>query len=77
MKSSYELAMERLKECVMEAVNDLPQCYQDALLLNTVNGLGYIEVSHVAGCAIGTVRSRISRARDALATAVAGAMEPV
>ncbi|GAA0519017.1 RNA polymerase sigma factor [Saccharopolyspora subtropica] len=39
---------------------------REALLLTQVLGLSYQETAEVCGCPIGTVRSRVARARDAL-----------
>jgi len=39
---------------------------REALLLTQVLGLSYAEAAEVAGCPIGTVRSRVARAREDL-----------
>ncbi|WP_084678560.1 sigma factor-like helix-turn-helix DNA-binding protein [Actinopolymorpha alba] len=39
---------------------------REALVLTQVLGLSYAEVAEICGCPIGTVRSRIARARDDL-----------
>lgn len=43
---------------------------REALVLTQVLGLSYAEAADVCGCPIGTIRSRIARARDDLAAAV-------
>ncbi len=53
------------------AINGLAPAVRQALMLNTHKGLNYEIVSVVVGCPIGTVRSRISRAREVLAAALA------
>ena len=42
---------------------------RDALLLTQVLGLSYAEAAEVCGCPLGTIRSRVARARDELITA--------
>ncbi|MGI9125621.1 MAG: RNA polymerase sigma factor SigC [Mycobacterium sp.] len=43
---------------------------RDALILTQVVGLSYAEAAEVCGCPVGTIRSRVARARDDLITAV-------
>lgn len=45
---------------------ELPDVQREALLLVGVEGLSYEEAAVVAGCAVGTVKSRLSRARTSL-----------
>lgn len=45
------------------ALNDLPLPYREALILVTVSGASYIEAADILNCEIGTVKSRIHRAR--------------
>lgn len=44
---------------------------RDALILTQVLGLSYAEAAQVVGCPLGTIRSRVARARDDLLAAVA------
>ncbi len=53
------------------AIDGLAPAVQQALMLNTHKGLNYETVSAVVGCPIGTVRSRISRARQVVSAALA------
>ena len=55
----------------MEAIGELSPPLSAALLSNVVCGYDYADVGDLLGCPIGTVRSRISRARRAVADAVA------
>ena len=48
----------------------LPEDQREALILIGAGGLSYEEVSEICGCAIGTIKSRVSRARDRLATII-------
>lgn len=51
---------------VRQAVERLPEEQRDIILLVPVGGLAYEEVAEILGIPIGTVRSRLSRARTAL-----------
>jgi DNA-directed RNA polymerase specialized sigma24 family protein len=48
------------------AILRLPVHYREAVVLCELNGLSYEEAAAVIGCPIGTVRSRLSRARRML-----------
>jgi len=67
-------------EQVRAAIARLAPHYRDVLILCELTGLSYAETAHVCGLEIGTVRSRLSRARSALASHLApyaGAKEAV
>ena len=55
---------------VEQAVGDLPEAFRMPLLLIDVGELTYEEAARVLECPVGTVRSRLSRARKALASAL-------
>ncbi len=55
-----------LQRLVTQAVDDLPDDYRTVLILKEMEGLRYDEIAQVVGCPIGTVRSRIHRARSEL-----------
>jgi RNA polymerase sigma-70 factor (ECF subfamily) len=48
---------------VLRAINRLTPIHREALLLSAVEALSYDEIAALQGCAVGTVKSRISRAR--------------
>ena len=48
------------------AIAGLPHPFREALVLRDINGLGYREIATVLGVPIGTVMSRLSRARGLL-----------
>ncbi len=48
------------------ALNELPDDQKEALILVGAGGLAYEEAAEVCGCAVGTIKSRVSRARKAL-----------
>src|SRR5690606_11169555 len=55
-----------LERAVMAAVERLPEELRMAITLREVEGLSYEEIAQRMGCPIGTVRSRIFRAREAI-----------
>jgi len=57
---------------VLAALGELPESQRTAIVLCDVEGLTYDEISHVLGCPIGTVRSRIHHARRRLRSTLAG-----
>ncbi len=61
---------------VDEALSDLPDDYRVAVTLRDVAGLEYSEIAEITDAPIGTVRSRISRGRTAVAEALSGNSKP-
>jgi RNA polymerase sigma-70 factor (ECF subfamily) len=61
-----ELMRQQLEQAVMRAVQALPEELRAAITLREVEGLSYEEIAARMGCPIGTVRSRIFRAREAI-----------
>ena len=49
-----------------QALKTLPEEQREALILVGAGGFGYEEAAEICGCAVGTVKSRVSRARRAL-----------
>jgi len=47
-------------------LEELPRKFREVLVLRNVEGLSYEQIASVLGCSIGTVKSRIARAREAL-----------
>ncbi|TWI06784.1 RNA polymerase sigma factor RpoE [Aerolutibacter ruishenii] len=62
----HELLRQEIERTVMRAVDSLPEDLKVAITLREVDGLSYDEIAQRMGCPIGTVRSRIFRARDAI-----------
>lgn len=62
-----ELASRQIVAAVNAAVDDLPEELRQAITLREVEGLSYEEIAELMACPIGTVRSRIFRAREAIA----------
>lgn len=55
---------------VRRAMHVLADDQRDALILVTAGGLSYEEAAQVCGCAVGTIKSRVNRARKALLEAM-------
>ncbi len=51
---------------ISEAMNQLPVKFREVLVLRNVEELSYEEIGQLLGCSMGTVKSRIARAREAL-----------
>ncbi|MDX9707645.1 MAG: sigma-70 family RNA polymerase sigma factor, partial [Azospira sp.] len=54
-------------ETVNAAMESLPEELRTAIVLREIEGMSYEEISQIMNCPIGTVRSRIFRAREAVA----------
>ncbi|MDR1853663.1 MAG: RNA polymerase sigma factor RpoE [Azoarcus sp.] len=62
-----QMMTRQIARTVDEAMADLPAELREAITLRELEGLSYEDISGVMGCPIGTVRSRIFRAREAIA----------
>lgn len=60
------LGQKRLAERIRTALERLPFDQKTALVLREIDGLSYEEIGFSLGIAVGTVKSRLARARDAL-----------
>lgn len=60
------LFRDELQATVDQAIRELPEDLRTAVTLRELEGLSYEEIAEVMGCPVGTVRSRIFRARDAI-----------
>lgn len=61
-----QLQRDQLRQAIDVALSALPEELRSALLLREFEGLSYEDIAQVLECPIGTVRSRIFRARDAV-----------
>jgi RNA polymerase sigma-70 factor (ECF subfamily) len=64
------LAGREIAQAVNAAVEALSEDLRQAVTLREIEGLSYEEIAQVMNCPIGTVRSRIFRAREAIAQRV-------
>ncbi|MBU8870302.1 MAG: sigma-70 family RNA polymerase sigma factor [Gemmatimonadales bacterium] len=62
--SSSEVEREELARLIQEATSQIPEKYRIPFLLREVDQLSYEEIQQVTGLKLGTVRSRINRARN-------------
>jgi RNA polymerase sigma-70 factor (ECF subfamily) len=61
-----ELLSDEIADTVQAALDDLPQDLRTAIVLREFEGMSYEEIASAMECPIGTVRSRIFRAREAI-----------
>lgn len=57
---------DEIHEAVNKAIGDLPEELRTAILLRELEGMSYEEIAQTMDCPVGTVRSRIFRAREAI-----------
>ncbi|HEY3049667.1 MAG TPA: RNA polymerase sigma factor RpoE [Polaromonas sp.] len=69
------LASKEIAEMVNAAMEALPEELRQAITLREIEGLSYEEISEAMNCPIGTVRSRIFRAREAISEKVKPLLE--
>ena len=69
------LAAQEIAEAVNAAMEALPEDLRQAVTLREIEGLSYDEIAEAMGCPIGTVRSRIFRAREAISARVKPLLE--
>ena len=62
------LLKDEIQEAIATAIDELPDDLRTAITLRELEGLSYEEIAQTMDCPIGTVRSRIFRARDAIDT---------
>ena len=61
------LQSKQIGQTINRAMQSLPEELRNAIMLREIEGLSYEEIATEMGCPIGTVRSRIFRAREAVA----------
>jgi len=64
-----------LKAVVERAIDELPEDLRTAITLREFEGLSYEDIADIMNCPVGTVRSRIFRAREAIDTQVRQQMQ--
>ena len=60
------LSTVKLKQAITTAIEELPEDLRTAFTLREFSGLSYEDITEVMDCPVGTVRSRIFRAREAI-----------
>lgn len=61
-----KLATEEFYEQLREAIADLPEVFRTTIVLREIEGMAYEEIAEITGVSLGTVKSRIARARQRL-----------
>jgi RNA polymerase sigma-70 factor (ECF subfamily) len=61
-----ETLRDEIRETVFKAIDALPEDLKTAITLRELEGMSYEEIAEAMDCPIGTVRSRIFRAREAI-----------
>ncbi len=64
-----------LQKIVRDAIQQLPARYRDIVILKYLDGHGYEEISEILKIPVGTVKSRLNRAREKLARKLKGVLE--
>jgi len=64
------LSRDQLEQIVFDAIRALPEDLRTAVTLRELDGLSYEEIAAAMECPVGTVRSRIFRAREAIDNAI-------
>ncbi len=67
---------EDLQRIINQAIEDLPEELRTAFTLREFSGLSYEDIMEIMDCPVGTVRSRIFRAREAIDKRIREAMNP-
>jgi RNA polymerase sigma-70 factor (ECF subfamily) len=79
--STYYVTPERLltscemEESLFEAIDKLPHDLKNSIMLREIEGMSYDDIAKIMKCPIGTVRSRIFRARQMIEKNLAGYMD--
>ena len=60
------LIKDELQETILNTIENLPEDLKSAIMLREIEGLSYEEIAAVMECPVGTVRSRIFRARETI-----------
>jgi RNA polymerase sigma-70 factor (ECF subfamily) len=66
---------DEIGEAINRAVENLPEELRTAILLREIEGMSYEEIAHAMDCPVGTVRSRIFRAREAIDKSIQSLMQ--
>jgi RNA polymerase sigma-70 factor (ECF subfamily) len=64
-----------LRDAVEEAVQKLPRHHRNVFVLRELEGKSYEEIAEITSTNLGTVKSRLNRARNAFAALVAPSLE--
>ncbi len=65
-RTDYMVEQGELRDVLAHAMSQMPPIFRSVLVLRELNGLSYQEIAIVEGCSVGTVKSRLFRARAQL-----------
>lgn len=57
------LTTSEFQESLLRAISDLPEAFRTTIVLREIEGMAYEEIAEITGVSLGTVKSRIARAR--------------
>ena len=66
LKPDEQSLVQELDHVIRKAMSQLPEQFRTAIVLRELQGLSYEEIAEAIGCELGTVKSRIARARGRL-----------
>lgn len=66
---------DEIRTLIFQAIDELPEDLKTAITLREMEGLSYEEIADVMDCPVGTIRSRIFRARDSIDQKIAPLLE--
>lgn len=61
-----EVGLDEFQKNIMDEIENLPDLYRDALVLRNIDEMSYEKIADVLDCKLGTIKSRIARAREEL-----------
>jgi len=64
-----------LKDAVEQCVSGLPTHHREVFVLRELEGKSYAEIAEITGCNLGTVKSRLNRARNSFAPLIGPMLE--
>ncbi|MEJ2691577.1 MAG: RNA polymerase sigma factor RpoE [Candidatus Thiodiazotropha sp.] len=67
---------EEISMTVQQAIEDLPEDLRTAIILRELEGMSYEEIANAMSCPVGTIRSRIFRAREAIDKKLSPLLKP-
>lgn len=70
-----ELATQEFYDQLREAIADLPEVFRTTIVLREIEGMAYEEIAELTGASLGTVKSRIARARQRLQSQLQGYLD--
>ncbi len=65
-QTDYMVEQGELRDFLARAMSQMPPIFRSVLVLRELNGLSYQEIASIEGCSVGTVKSRLFRARAQL-----------